>query len=88
MEGTERRAVEARIQALRNIQVLLDAAMLQFQQYLTASSQAGPSAWTNNNNNSADQPSTSSAGTSAEVNQPAQTGTSTLTTNIAPPTTT
>jgi E3 ubiquitin-protein ligase synoviolin len=86
MEGTERRAVEARIQALRNIQVLLDAAMLQFQQYLTASSQAGPSAWTNNN--SADQPSTSSAGTSAEVNQPAQTGTSTLTTNITPPTTT
>nr|CAD2180144.1 unnamed protein product [Meloidogyne enterolobii] len=41
MEGTERRAVEARIQTLRNIQVLLDAAMLQFQQYLTAFSTTG-----------------------------------------------
>jgi E3 ubiquitin-protein ligase synoviolin len=38
IEGVERRAVEARIQTLRNIQILLDAAMLQFQQYLTASS--------------------------------------------------
>lgn len=34
MEGAERRAVEARVQALRNISVLLDAALLQFQQYL------------------------------------------------------
>uniref|UniRef100_A0A1I8C231 E3 ubiquitin-protein ligase hrd-1 n=1 Tax=Meloidogyne hapla TaxID=6305 RepID=A0A1I8C231_MELHA len=41
MEGVERRAVEARIQTLRNIQVLLDAAMLQFQQYLTAFSTTG-----------------------------------------------
>jgi E3 ubiquitin-protein ligase synoviolin len=42
MEGTERRAVEARIQTLRNIQILLDAAMLQFQQYLAAAVPSGP----------------------------------------------
>ena len=41
LEGIERRSVEARIQTLRNIQILLDAAMLQFQQYLTASSTTG-----------------------------------------------
>lgn len=35
MEGRERAACEARLQALRNIQTLLDAASLQFQQYLT-----------------------------------------------------
>ncbi|KAI1723942.1 ring finger domain-containing protein [Ditylenchus destructor] len=35
MEGRERQAVENRIQALRNISVLLDAAMLQFQQYMS-----------------------------------------------------
>lgn len=33
MEGTERRHVEARIQCLRNIQTLLDAAVVQMQQY-------------------------------------------------------
>jgi len=33
MEGNERRAVEARIQCLRNIQTLLDAAVVQLQQY-------------------------------------------------------
>ena len=33
MEGAERAAVEARVQCLRNIQVLLDAAMVQIQQY-------------------------------------------------------
>ena len=33
MEGSERAAVEARVQCLRNIQVLLDAAMVQIQQY-------------------------------------------------------
>jgi len=42
MEGTERRAVEARIQTLRNIQILLDAAMLQFQQYLASTVPSGP----------------------------------------------
>lgn len=35
MEGTHRAAVEARIQALNNITTLLDAAVLQFQQYLS-----------------------------------------------------
>jgi hypothetical protein len=34
MEGRERAACEARLQALRNVQTLLDAASLQFQQYL------------------------------------------------------
>lgn len=34
MEGRERAACEARLQALRSIQTLLDAASLQFQQYL------------------------------------------------------
>ena len=33
MEGRERRAVEARIAHLRNIQVLLDCATVQLQQY-------------------------------------------------------
>lgn len=33
MEGSERRAVEARIQCLQNIQTLLDAAVVQLQQY-------------------------------------------------------
>lgn len=33
MEGQERENVEARIQSLRNIQILLDAAVLQMQQY-------------------------------------------------------
>ena len=33
MEGDEREHVEARIQCLRNIQTLLDAAVLQMQQY-------------------------------------------------------
>lgn len=41
MEGIERRAVEARIKTLRNIQSLLDAAMLQFQQYLASISSSG-----------------------------------------------
>lgn len=35
MEGHSRSAVEARVQALRNISVLLDAAVLQFQQYIS-----------------------------------------------------
>lgn len=33
MEGRERAAIEARLDALRNISTLLDAAVLQFQQY-------------------------------------------------------
>merc|ERR1719342_482737 len=33
MEGQERQAVEARIRCLRNIQVLLDAAVMEMQQY-------------------------------------------------------
>lgn len=33
MEGNERRAVEARVNCLRNIGVLLDAAAIQLQQY-------------------------------------------------------
>ena len=33
MEGTERKAVEARIQCLDNIKTLLDAAVMQMQQY-------------------------------------------------------
>jgi E3 ubiquitin-protein ligase synoviolin len=41
MEGTQRAAVEARLQALTNISVLLDAAVLQFQQYLSVSNAAG-----------------------------------------------
>lgn len=35
MENQSRRAVEARIQCLRNIQTLLDAAAIQLQQYLS-----------------------------------------------------
>jgi hypothetical protein len=35
LEGQERAAVEARVQVLRNISTLLDAAVLQFQQYMS-----------------------------------------------------
>ncbi|XP_078726461.1 E3 ubiquitin-protein ligase synoviolin [Lampetra fluviatilis] len=35
MEGTERRHLEARVRCLRNIQTLLDAAVMQMQQYST-----------------------------------------------------
>ena len=35
MEGQTRESVEARVQCLRNIQTLLDAAVLQMQQYST-----------------------------------------------------
>ena len=35
MEGAERAAVEARIQCLRNIETLLDAATVQLNQYLS-----------------------------------------------------
>lgn len=35
MEGQTRAAIEARLQALQNVQTLLEAATLQFQQYLT-----------------------------------------------------
>lgn len=69
MEGNERRAVEARIQTLRNISVLLDAALLQFQQYLGGV--GGPPATVGRENiggngenaaqNRDDQPTTSSA---------------------------
>jgi E3 ubiquitin-protein ligase synoviolin len=39
MEGRERRNIEARIQVLRNISVLLDAAVLQLQQYMSVAPQ-------------------------------------------------
>merc|ERR1711997_1101345 len=39
MEGQERTAVEARIRCLRNIQVLLDAAVMEMQQYSAVVSQ-------------------------------------------------
>ena len=39
MEGNERANVEARIKCLRNIQVLLDAAVMEMQQYSTVVSQ-------------------------------------------------
>lgn len=35
MEGTERAAVEARINCIRNIGLLLDAATMQLQQYMS-----------------------------------------------------
>ena len=35
MEGQERQNLEARLQCLRNIHTLLDAAMVQIQQYTT-----------------------------------------------------
>merc|ERR1712083_414929 len=39
MEGNERANVEARIKCLRNIQVLLDAAVMEMQQYSSVVSQ-------------------------------------------------
>ena len=41
MEGRERQHVQARIQCLRSIQTLLDAAMLQMQQYTNIVSTLG-----------------------------------------------
>lgn len=41
MEGRERVAVQARIQCLRNIQTLLDAASIQLQQYLSIMATVG-----------------------------------------------
>ena len=41
MEGTERRNVEARIQCLRDINLLLDAAMIQISQYMSVAPTAG-----------------------------------------------
>uniref|UniRef100_A0A183BTK3 E3 ubiquitin-protein ligase hrd-1 n=1 Tax=Globodera pallida TaxID=36090 RepID=A0A183BTK3_GLOPA len=58
MEGTERRAVEARIQSLRNISILLDAALLQFQQYLSIPP-PGVTSIVQRDENSAQNPSTS-----------------------------
>ncbi|KAL3083006.1 hypothetical protein niasHS_010808 [Heterodera schachtii] len=68
MEGTERRAVEARIQSLRNISTLLDAALLQFQQYLSVSPGIAPQQ-TQRDENFAQNPSTSAdSATEAETN--------------------
>jgi E3 ubiquitin-protein ligase synoviolin len=41
MEGNERQNLEARIRCLRNIQVLLDAAVLEMQQYTAVVSRVG-----------------------------------------------
>jgi len=52
MEGNERENIEARVKCLRNVQVLLDAAVMEMQQYtlvvskLNTSTQAGPSSST------------------------------------------
>ncbi|XP_060032075.1 E3 ubiquitin-protein ligase synoviolin isoform X1 [Erinaceus europaeus] len=42
LEGHERQHLEARLQSLRNIHTLLDAAMLQISQYLTVLASLGP----------------------------------------------
>jgi len=42
MEGTERANVEARVKVLRNIQVLLDAAVVEMQQYSSVVSRLNP----------------------------------------------
>uniref|UniRef100_A0A915EUL9 E3 ubiquitin-protein ligase hrd-1 n=1 Tax=Ditylenchus dipsaci TaxID=166011 RepID=A0A915EUL9_9BILA len=82
MEGTERAAVEARIQALRNVNVLLDAAVLQFQQY---TSLAPPRQFMNTFNTAVplqpgapaqQPPSTQSNGTAASPDQPSTSQTS------------
>jgi type II secretory pathway pseudopilin PulG len=72
MEGRERAACEARLQALRNIQTLLDAASLQFQQYLATAPPVNlnpptnePSASNTPGTSTADQPTTS-----ATTNEP------------------
>merc|ERR1712186_34408 len=46
MEGRERDNVEARIRCLRNIQVLLDAAVMEMQQYSAVVARANASAAT------------------------------------------
>uniref|UniRef100_A0A914HAY9 Uncharacterized protein n=1 Tax=Globodera rostochiensis TaxID=31243 RepID=A0A914HAY9_GLORO len=68
MEGTERRAVEARIQSLRNISILLDAALLQFQHYLRITS-PGITSLVQRDENSAQNSSTSTERTNPDQQQ-------------------
>lgn len=59
LEGHERQNVEARIECLRSIQVLLDAAVVQMQQYSTIVNRIGvpnPSASSNQNNDTPNTP--------------------------------
>eukprot|EP00092_Neocalanus_flemingeri_P009276 GFUD01009982.1.p1 GENE.GFUD01009982.1~~GFUD01009982.1.p1 ORF type:complete len:717 (+),score=207.20 GFUD01009982.1:170-2152(+) len=53
MEGRERSSVEARIRCLRNIQVLLDAAVMEMQQYSAVVARANATAPTSTNGASA-----------------------------------
>ncbi|KAI6190580.1 RING-type E3 ubiquitin transferase [Aphelenchoides bicaudatus] len=63
MEGRERAACEARLQALRNVQTLLDAASLQFQQYLATAPSVSlqPTNNTPSSSTNPDQPTTSTS---------------------------
>lgn len=72
MEGHERQHLEARLQCLQNIHTLLDAAMLQINQYLTVLATIGPyrSGVTPSNTETSDAHSSSTAPSDAAVNAP------------------
>jgi len=73
MEGRERRNIEARIQVLRNISVLLDAAVLQLQQYMSAAPQIhtdGPSFSPPHGQNTGEQKNSTAPSQHSEQDQP------------------
>ncbi|CAH2325212.1 E3 ubiquitin- ligase synoviolin [Pelobates cultripes] len=77
MEGHERQNLEARLQCLQNIHTLLDAAMLQINQYLTVLANIGPPRTTSP---PVQTPSTSSDAASPDSTETAQSPETTSTT--------
>ncbi|XP_065166777.1 E3 ubiquitin-protein ligase synoviolin B-like [Atheta coriaria] len=90
MEGNEREHVEARIQWLRNVQLMLDAAVLMMQQYNTAAaiSLSMPNATADNSPASTTENAAGAAGDSNNTNtstSEAGTASGSTTTNSFPP---
>ncbi|KAL3286350.1 hypothetical protein HHI36_000858 [Cryptolaemus montrouzieri] len=83
MEGNERANVEARIQCLRNIQIMLDAAVVMMQQYTAAATLSGAFPPTNRNATSANSansnPNTSNVGDNTTTSTSPNTTTTTAT---------
>lgn len=73
MEGQERQNVEARIQCLRQIQTLLDAAVMQMQQY--SSVVASLRAVSSTNETKETQPTTSASSSGSEISPSTSNGT-------------
>lgn len=67
LEGHERQHLEARLQSLRNIHTLLDAAMLQINQYLTVLASLGPPRPATSVNHTEETATTVAAATSTSI---------------------